>query len=108
MKIIVNNLIPFQGFIAMNLFGFLFVRKDLKDKVNERVINHESIHTAQMKEMLYIFFYIWYLIEWFINVFRFLEFHEAYRNIKFEKEAFTYQDDYEYLSHRKKWAWIKM
>ena len=45
MKIIYNNIIPFKGYLAMNLFGFLFVRKDLKDKLNSIVVNHEAIHT---------------------------------------------------------------
>lgn len=30
MKIIYNKLIPFKGFIAINLFGIIFVRKEYK------------------------------------------------------------------------------
>ena len=59
MKIIRNNIIPFKGFKAINLFGILFVRGNAE--LSDEVINHESIHTAQMKEMLYIPFYIWYV-----------------------------------------------
>ena len=62
MKIIRNNIIPFKGFKAINLFGILFVRGNAE--LSDEVINHESIHTAQMKEMLYIPFYIWYGIEY--------------------------------------------
>lgn len=58
MKIIYNKLIPFKGFIGINLFGIIFVRKEYKKRLYRSVINHENIHTAQMKEMLYIFFYI--------------------------------------------------
>lgn len=50
MKIIRNNFIPFPGFKAINLFGILFVRGNAT--ISQEVINHESIHTAQMKEML--------------------------------------------------------
>lgn len=46
MKIIYNNIIPFKGFAAINLFGVLFVRNDYKLQVSDRMINHESIHTA--------------------------------------------------------------
>lgn len=67
MKIIYNNLIPFKGFAAINLFGILFVRKGVE--VSEEMINHEAIHTAQMKEMLYVFFYLWYVIEWVVRLF---------------------------------------
>ena len=53
MKIVRNNIIPFKGYKAMNLFGVLFVRGNARiDDIN---LNHEKIHTAQIKEMLYVF-----------------------------------------------------
>ncbi len=104
MKIIYNKFIPFSGFLAINLFGVLFVRNENKGKaLTERTINHESIHTAQMKEMLYIFFYIWYFIEWLIRIF--INHNNAYRMISFEQEAFENAGNLEYLKTRKKWAW---
>ena len=48
MKIVRNNIIPFKGYKAVNLFGILFVRGDAV--ISSTDINHESIHTAQMKE----------------------------------------------------------
>lgn len=45
MKIIYNNIIPFKGFKAINLFGVLFVRKDIKTPMSDVDINHESIHS---------------------------------------------------------------
>ena len=53
MKIVYNNFIPFKGFSAINLFGVLFARKGVK--ISKKIINHELIHTAQMKE-LYIYY----------------------------------------------------
>lgn len=50
MKIIYNNIIPFKGFLAINLFGVLFVRGTYRD-LSATVLNHEKIHTAQMKEL---------------------------------------------------------
>ena len=102
MKIIRNKYIPFQGFKAINLFGILFVRGNTR--INERTIRHETIHTAQMKEMLYIFFYLWYVIEWVIRLFMK---GNAYRNISFEREAYSNEDDVIYLESRKRFAWIK-
>ncbi len=67
MRVIYNSLIPFKGFIAINLFGIVFARKEYKE-LSRRTLNHEAIHTAQMKEMLYIGFYIWYLSEWLIKL----------------------------------------
>ncbi len=102
MKIIRNNYIPFQGYKAINLFGILFVRGNAR--INDRTIRHETIHSAQMKEMLYIFFYLWYVVEWVIRLF--ME-GNAYRNISFENEAYTNEDNIIYLESRKRFAWIK-
>ena len=67
MKVIYNKIIPFKQFKCINLFGLLFVRKGCF--MSEKDFNHEAIHTAQMKEMLYVFFYIWYFVEWLIEIF---------------------------------------
>lgn len=101
MKIIYNNLIPFKGFTAINLFGILFVRKGVK--VSEEMINHEAIHTVQMKEMLYVFFYVWYVIEWIVRLFKN---GDAYRNISFEREAYANENNRDYLTNRKMYNWI--
>lgn len=99
MKIIYNNIIPFKGFKAINLFGILFVRKGCIMKDID--INHEAIHTAQMKELLYIPFYIIYFIEWIIKLIQIGNFYFAYRCISFEVEAYSNQNDLQYLKKRK-------
>lgn len=104
MKIIYNSIIPFEGFTAINLFGVLFARKEYKGKINDKTINHESIHTEQQKELGFVFFYIWYFIEWLI---RLLLPGNAYSNISFEREAYTNESDKEYLEHRKRYSWLK-
>lgn len=98
-----NNIIPFKGYKAINLFGILFVRKGCS--MNKEDFNHESIHTAQIKELLYIFFYVWYLIEYVVKLF--IHGKYAYRNISFEREAYTNEDNLEYLDNRKHYSWIK-
>ncbi len=106
MKVVVNNIIPFKGFMSVNLFGVLFVNKKWAEDVNKTVINHESIHTAQMKELLYIFFYIAYLFEWIYRVFT--NPRNPYFSISFEKEAYTHEKDLNYLKTRKHFAqWRK-
>jgi hypothetical protein len=103
MKIIYNNIIPFKGFAAINLFGVLFVRKDIV--VTERMLNHERIHTAQMKELLYVGFYIWYFVEWLIEMFHYGS--TAYHTNTFEREAFAHDDNLTYLNNRSRFAWWK-
>ena len=107
MKIIYNNLIPFKGFIAINLFGVLFVRNEYKKRFESggftTTLNHESIHTEQIKELGYIFFYIWYFIEWLLR----LPFGNAYYNISFEREAYTNEKNIKYLQARKHYSFLK-
>lgn len=88
----------------MNLFGILFVRKEYKDRLTDRTIDHESIHTAQMKELLYVFFYLWYIIEWIIRLFKK---GNAYRNISFEREAYQNEQNGSYLKNRKQFNFLK-
>lgn len=98
MKVIYNTLIPFKGFRAINLFGVLFVRKGCE--LNSATLKHEAIHTAQMKEMLYLFFYLAYVVEWLYYLCRLKDRMKAYRAISFEREARKYQFDAEYLKTR--------
>lgn len=106
MKIVYNKYIPFKGFFAINLFGTYFIREENKHiKILKKTLNHEAIHTEQMKELGYIFFYIWYFIEWLIQ----LSLHgkDAYYWISFEREAYDNESNYKYLNRRKRYNWFK-
>lgn len=102
MKVIYNKWIPFKGFKCINICGILFARKGCV--IDEKCLNHERIHTEQMKEMLYVFFYIWYFVEWIIRLFGK---GNAYRNLGFEKEAYSNDDNLTYLDTRPRFAWWK-
>lgn len=99
MNVIYNKIIPFKGFKCVNLFGILFVRVGCK--MSETDFNHEAIHTAQMKELLYIGFYILYLTEWVWHLVRLRNANAAYHAISFEREAYAHENDMEYLKTRK-------
>lgn len=101
MKIIRNNFIPFKGYKAMNICGILFVRGDAK--IDEVTLNHESIHTAQWKELWYIGFLLWYVIEWMIR----LPKGNAYRSISFEREAYDNEKNLNYLKTRERFTFLK-
>ena len=102
MIIIRNRLLPPRRFDAINLFGVLFCRDS--SRVTLRVIRHESIHTAQMREMLFVGFYVWYLAEWIVRIFMR---GNAYHNISMEREAYENMYDDDYLSHRRPYAWVR-
>lgn len=104
MKIVENNILPFGGYLAVNIFGILFIRKGTRDKISSKVINHEAIHSAQIKEMLYIFFYLWYGIEYFVRLF---QHGDEYLSISLEREAYDNEDNLEYLKSRRHFSWFK-
>jgi hypothetical protein len=104
MKIIYNKFIPFKGFSAINLFGVVFARKEY-GTLHWQTMNHELIHTAQMKELFYIFFYLFYVLEWLVKLCFYGS--KAYYHISFEKEAYAHQNDAGYLTGRKKYTFLK-
>ena len=59
MKIIRNKYLPIgKNFWAINILGIVFTKGKLS-RISE---NHEYIHTLQQREMLFVFFYLWYTI----------------------------------------------
>jgi hypothetical protein len=120
MKIIRNKFIPFPGYKAINLFGVLFVRSNAK--IDDVTINHEAIHSRQFVELMVLFavatvfirwwlpvfapftFYVWYVLEWLIRLFMR---GNAYRNISFEREAYTHQVDFSYLKRRRLFNFLR-
>ena len=101
MRIIHNAFIPFRPFQAINLFGVLFCRKGRQ--LSPEVIRHEQIHTAQMKELCFVGFYLWYVTEWTIRLFMK---GRAYSHLAMEREAYAPMGDPDYLSQRRHFAWI--
>ncbi len=90
---------------CMNLFGSIWARDT--SWIDTFVINHERIHTAQMKELLFIPFYVWYLIEWLIRLLQYRNWNKAYRNISFEREAYSNDHNLSYLPNRRPFSSLK-
>lgn len=106
MKVIYNKYIPIKGYAAINLFGLIFARKEF-NPLSQVTENHEAIHTAQIRELLFVFFYLWYVIEWLVRLFQYRDRKEAYLNISFEREAYRNQNNLGYLKARKKYRNLK-
>ena len=68
-------------------------------------MNHEFIHFRQQIELLILPFYIYYLLNYLINLIRFQNHFQAYRNILFEREAYENDSNLSYLSERRFAAW---
>lgn len=103
MRIVINSILPPREFDAVNLFGILFVRKGIP--VTRQLIRHEKIHGRQMKELLFIFFYLFYLLEWIVKLFFFGA--KSYENISFEREAYQHDQDPYYLKKRQLFSFAK-
>ena len=106
------KLITFNWPLAITLAPFgVYVNQKYStvEDLSERTRNHEgNIHWPQQLEMLLIFFYIWYLVEWGIKLIIRLFYksnQSAYRAISFEREAYENDDNLEYK--RKPYAWLK-
>jgi len=94
---------------AITIFPFIFL-KNKALKRNAILIQHERIHIRQAVELLVIFFYIWYLLEFCIHYIRLRDFYRAYRQISFEQEAYAKEAEMDYLKKRKRfsfWAYLK-
>lgn len=119
MRLIHTAKYPFKGFNAITHWPIgVFYKKEL----TRRSINHEGIHWRQQRELLVLPFYLIYVGEYLVNIRKFKKKlkkqfpdkpikrlrkiwkHKSYRNISFEKEAFSNQANYNYLEKRKIFA----
>ena len=104
MKVIQNKIIPFgKDFLAINLLGVIFA----KGKLSRYTENHEFIHTLQQREMLFVFFYLWYLVEWLFRIIQYRSYTKGYFHISFEQEAYCNQRNLSYPQERRHFAWVK-
>ena len=106
MIIVCQSLLKDTKILGITLFPFILLRnKELK--YNQTLINHEKIHLRQQVELLVIFFYLWYVIEYYYWYFRLKDSFLAYKYISFEREAYAMEDDLNYLETRKIWSFWK-
>jgi len=78
-----------------------------KGTLNETDKIHETIHYQQQLELLFVGQWILYFIFWVIGLFRYRDGAVAYMMIPFEKEAYSNEENLEYLSQRKSYSWVK-
>lgn len=105
MVFISKFLIP-KGYNGLTLYPFVFLKYDYlkKDKV---LVNHEKIHLSQQLELLIIPFYLFYILEFVVRLCQYKNWHAAYRNISFEREAYYNEYNLEYTKQRSLWSFLK-
>jgi len=105
MIFISKYLIP-KGFVGITLYPFIFLKtKELKDNVV--LVNHEKIHLKQQLELLIVFFYLFYIIEWMFKFLKYKNSKQAYYNLSFEREAYLNEKNLNYIKERKIAAFLK-
>lgn len=103
MRIVFTKHFPFGKFRALSFCGRMWL-KDPNGAYKQGIkynpvrffslVQHERTHWEQQKEMGIIFFFIWYVIEWFFKLF---SEGKAYKRLSFEREARfnqSFTDDY--------------
>lgn len=87
---------------CINLLNTLWTRD--KSWIDATVVNHERIHTAQQKELLFLPFYLVYVLEWLVRIAITRDWQKAYRSISFEREAYANAKNQDYLATRRMYA----
>ena len=87
---------------AITLFPFIISR----DEMSPDVLQHETIHILQQKELFVVFFYILYVWDWLKGLIKYRDRQKAYFQIRFEQEAYDQMYKEDYLTQRKKFGWL--
>jgi hypothetical protein len=95
-----------MGYAGFAWFLLLFFAES-KEKVTPRLENHETIHYRQQREMLFVLQWLWYGVEYLVKRVKYRSHDAAYRSLSFEREAYYYENNLEYLKTRKAFSWIK-
>ena len=106
MILVCRQLLKNTKISGITLYPFILLKKK-EDLQNRILINHERIHLRQQVELLVVFFYIWYVIEYYYWVIKLKDHYLAYKSISFEREAYAMENDLNYLEQRKVWSFLK-
>jgi hypothetical protein len=93
----------FNYYTGLSFFIFIWISRLEKDEV--RLTRHEKIHFWQQVEMLFLLHWIFYLLFYAIARARGHGHWIAYRYNPFELEAFSNENDPDYLIKRKPFSW---
>ncbi len=84
--------------------GFIVLSRG---EMSERTKRHETIHFQQFLETGFLGFLCLYLWDYVLGYANYKNGSLAYLEIRAEKEAYENDINENYLSERKRWAWLK-
>ena len=88
---------------AITLFPFIVSR----DEMSDDVLQHETIHILQQKELFVVFFYLLYGWDYLRGWLKYREKEKAYYQIRFEQEAYAHMYKEGYIDQRPKYNWLQ-
>jgi hypothetical protein len=121
---------PLNGFTALTIFPYIFVRIDKIWNFTAKAERHETTHALQQIECLILgaiiavfmliagygwwsliplgLFFELYAVEWLVKL-PFCKFNgtRAYISISTEQEAYEHQDEFGYNNVRRHFAWMR-
>lgn len=103
----ISHFIPGRKFRILCVWPFLFVHPAEPRPLPPEVLNHERIHARQQLEMAWLFFFIWYGMEFLIRWVQHRDRFRAYHALSHEQEAFRHEEIPDYLKVRTPYAWRK-
>jgi hypothetical protein len=112
--VVKRAMMPFIFFTRKRIFKyytgfsfFLFVWISRLEKNPTRLIRHETIHFHQQVELLFVFHWLLYGMFYCVSRLRGQRHYIGYRYNPFELEAYSNDENEEYLKLRKPFAWFK-
>ena len=105
MLLVIPYIFP-STFNALALWPFIIL-KERSLKADPVLLYHERIHLRQQLELLWVFFFLFYTVEYAVKIIIYKDLKTAYHNISFEREAYGNEHDDNYLSKRSFWGFLK-
>lgn len=105
-KLVVSKKWVPKGFSGISLYPFIIV-SSFEQIGSTTLLNHEKIHLRQQIELLVVFFYIWYFVEFIIRWIKTGSRYQAYRAISFEKEAYNNEANLNYNASKSLFSFLK-
>ena len=78
-----------------------------KEKHSDILLNRKLIFLEQEKELLFIGFYLWFILEYIVRFLKTLSFRCAYVNMSFVQEVEFGESDLDYVINRHHYDWSK-
>ena len=107
LKRVYSKHFPFQGYVALTICPWVFIREEEKKKYTEKVYRHETTHALQQIECLWILFFLLYGVEYLVKLICTFSHKRAYKSISFEQEAYNTENISYYNDIREHYAWVR-